>query len=143
MGLPPGSRVGQPPEAGALGFFGGSVETDFRVRSGPRRAPGAARGARGRHAEAGRLPVTRAGRPGTAAALSAFPFPSDANFIWSRRYPTDPFGGVFFVWIEFRLARLAECFRGPAASFGEIAGRFSARQQLTRAGAWRAQGGAR
>src|SRR5215475_9541709 len=76
MGLPPGSRAGQPPEAGALGFFGGSVETDFRVRSAPRRAPGAARGARGRHAEAGRLPVTRAGRPETAAAVSAFLSPA-------------------------------------------------------------------
>lgn len=125
------------------GFFGGGVETDVRVRSFLPRAPGAARGAGGRHAEAGRLLVARADRPGIAAAVSSFPFSGDANFTGSRRYSTDRLIGAFFLWNEFQLAREAECFRNPAVSFGEIAGRFSARRQITSAGAGRAGRGAR
>ena len=125
------------------GFFGGSVETDVRVRSFPLRALGAARGAGGRHAEAGRLLVTRADRPGIAAAVSSFPFSGGANFTGRRRYSTDPLIGAFFLWNEFQLAREAECFRNPVVSFGEIAGSFSARRQITMAGAGRAGRGPR
>jgi formyltetrahydrofolate deformylase len=119
------------------------VETDFRVRSAPPRTPGAAREADDRHAEAGRLLITRPDRPGIAAAVSGFPFSGGANSTGPGRYSTDPLCGAFFLPIEFHLTGLAKCFCDLAASPGEIAGGFSVRRQMTRAGTGLAKGGAR
>jgi formyltetrahydrofolate deformylase len=52
----------------------------------------------------------------------------------SRQYSADPFGGTIFLRTEFRLTGLAESSDDFPASFGEIAGRFSMRWQMTRTG---------
>jgi formyltetrahydrofolate deformylase len=110
------------------------VESDFRVRPAGLRTLGAVRLAGDRCTETGRLLITCPDRPGIVAAVSSFPFSSGANITESRQYSADPFGGTFFLRIEFRLAGLAKCFCNLAASFGEIADRFPVRRQMTRTG---------
>jgi formyltetrahydrofolate hydrolase len=109
------------------------VETDLRARSAGRRTLGG-HGANDCRAEIGRLPITCLCPPGIVAAVSRFLFPNGANITASQQYSTDPFGGTFFLRIEFNLAALAGCFDDLAASFGELAGRFSVRWQMTMAG---------
>jgi len=110
------------------------VETDFRARSAGPRTLGAGRHDGDRYAEIGRLLITCPHRPGIVAAVSSFLFGSGANITESQQYSTDPFGGTFFLRIEFHLPALAERFGDLARSFGELAGRFSMRWQMTRAG---------
>jgi formyltetrahydrofolate deformylase len=54
-----------------------------------------------RYADTGRLLITNPNRPGIVAAVSSFLFSSGANITEPRQYSTDPFGGTFFLRIEF------------------------------------------
>jgi formyltetrahydrofolate deformylase len=108
------------------------VETDFRARSAGHRTPGTKRRAGGRDADTGRPLITCPDRPGIAAAVSIFLFSRGANIIDSQQHSTDPFGGTFFLRIEFHLNALAECFANLTGASGELAGRFSMRWKMTR-----------
>jgi formyltetrahydrofolate deformylase len=108
------------------------VEADFRVRPA---------GSGDHRTDIGRLLITRPDQPGIVAAVPGFRFSSGANITKSRRYSADPFGGKIFLRTEFPLTGIAESFDDLPPNFGEIAGRFSMRWQMTRAGP--AKGGTR
>jgi len=113
------------------------VETDFRVRSAGRRTLDSGHGADDCRSETGRLLITCPDRPGIAAAVSSFLFFNGASITELQQLSTDPFGGTFFIRIQFHLAALAECFDVLAAGFGELAGRFSMRREMTEPGSRR------
>jgi formyltetrahydrofolate deformylase len=120
------------------------VETDFRARSAGRRTLDSGHGADDCRPETGRLLITCPDRPGTVAAVSSFLFFNGASITELhasitelQQHSTDPFGGTFFIRIQFHLAALAECFDVLAAGFGELAGRFSMRWQMTEPGSRR------
>ena len=48
-----------------------------------------------------RLLITCPDRPGIVAAVSQFLFDHGANITESQQYSTDPFGGTFFLRLEF------------------------------------------
>jgi len=110
------------------------VETDFRARSAGRRTLESRHGAGDCRPEIGRLLITCPDRPGTVAAVSGFLFFNGANITVPQQHSTDPFGGTFFLRIEFHRAALAECFDDLAVGFGELSGRFSMRWQMTMTG---------
>jgi formyltetrahydrofolate deformylase len=110
------------------------VETDVRVRSAGRCTLDGGHGADDHRAEIGRLLIPCPDRPGIVAAVSSFLFSDGADITESQQYPTNPFGGIFFLRIEFHLAALAECFDDLAARLGELAGRFLMRWPMTMAG---------
>jgi formyltetrahydrofolate deformylase len=110
------------------------VETDFRTRSVGPRALGAGERAEGRYADVGRLLITRPDRPRIVAAVSSFLSSSGANIAGSQRHSTDPFGGTFFLKIGFQPDVLGEFFTNLAVTFGKLAGKFSMRWKMTRAG---------
>ena len=66
-----------------------------------------------------------------------FLFFNGASITELQQLSTDPFGGTFFIRIQFHLAALAECFDVLAAGFGELAGRFSMRREMTEPGSRR------
>jgi len=101
------------------------VEADFRVRPA---------GSCDCRTDIGRLLITYPDQPGIVATVPGFRFSSGANMTKSRQYSADPFGGTIFLRTEFRLTGLAESSDDFPASFGEIAGRFSMRWQMTRTG---------
>ncbi|HEY1345744.1 MAG TPA: hypothetical protein VGF54_12200 [Streptosporangiaceae bacterium] len=107
------------------------METVFRVRSAGRRTLDGGHGPNDCRAEVARPLIPFPCQPGIAAAVSRFLFPNGANITESQQYPTDPFGGTFFLRIEFNPEALAESFEDPAASSSELAGRFSMRWQMT------------
>ena len=47
--------------------------------------------------------ITCPDRPGIVAAVSQFLFEAGANITESQQYSTDPFGGTFFLRLEFHL----------------------------------------
>ena len=108
------------------------MEADFRVRPA---------GSGGRRTDIGRLLITCPDPPGIVATVPGFRFSGGANITKSRWYSADPFGGTIFLRTEFRLTGLPESSDDFPASFGEIAGRFSMRWQMTRTGP--AKGGTR
>ncbi len=110
------------------------METDFRARPTEPRAPDTGHRADDRYADIGRLLKTCPDRPGIVAAVSSFLLSGGANITESQQYSTDPFGGSFFLRIEFHLNALAERFGDPAVSFSDPAGRFPTRWQMTTAG---------
>src|SRR5215831_14398267 len=61
-----------------------------------------------RYADTGRLLITCPDRPGIVAAVSQFLFEAGANITESQQYSTDPFGGTFFLRLEFHLDGLDE-----------------------------------
>src|SRR5215468_7627772 len=61
-----------------------------------------------RYANVGRLVITCPDRPGIVAAVSQFLFEAGANITESQQYSTDPFGGTFFLRLEFHLDGLDE-----------------------------------
>jgi hypothetical protein len=99
------------------------VETDFRARSaGP---PALAAGSR---ADCCQAPIEGCSspaltRPGIVAAVFSFLFAIGANITGPQRCSTDPFGGAFWLKIEFHLDSLAERFANLAINCGEFAGR--------------------
>src|ERR1700752_3119235 len=87
-----------------------------------------------RHADdVGRLLITCPDRPGIVAAVSEFLFRNGANITESQQYSTDPFGGTFFLRLEFHADGLAEQAAALEQRFAGLAGEFSMRWRLTRA----------
>lgn len=72
----------------------------------------------------GRLLVACPDRPGIVAAISTFLFERGANVVHSDQHSTDPFGGEFFLRIEFELPGLATQLPDLKASFRPIAERY-------------------
>lgn len=86
-----------------------------------------------RYDDVGRLLITCPDRPGVVAAVSQFLFEAGANITESQQYSTDPFGGTFFLRLEFHLDGLADLATGLGQRFAALADRFSMRWHLTRA----------
>jgi formyltetrahydrofolate deformylase len=86
-----------------------------------------------RYADVGRLVITCPDRPGIVAAVSQFLFEAGANITESQQYSTDPFGGTFFLRLEFHLGGLDQRAGELGERFAAMADRFSMRWKLTRA----------
>ena len=86
-----------------------------------------------RYANVGRLLITCPDRPGIVAAVSQFLFEAGANITESQQYSTDPFGGTFFLRLEFHADGLDQLAAGLEQRFAGLADQFSMRWQLTRA----------
>lgn len=86
-----------------------------------------------RYADVGRLVITCPDRPGIVAAVSQFLFEAGANITESQQYSTDPFGGTFFLRLEFHLDGLDHRAGELGERFARMADRFSMRWKLTRA----------
>jgi formyltetrahydrofolate deformylase len=86
-----------------------------------------------RHADVGRLLITCPDRPGIVAAVSQFLFDNSANITESQQYSTDPFGGTFFLRLEFHADGLDRRAAGIEQRFSGLAGKFSMRWHMTRA----------
>jgi formyltetrahydrofolate deformylase len=69
-----------------------------------------------------RLVISCPDQPGIVAAVSRFLFDSGANIIQSDQHSSDPYGGTFFLRMEF--AASDEACAGLAERFGMIAERF-------------------
>jgi|SRR5680860_1403252 len=72
----------------------------------------------------GRLLVSCPDRPGIVAAISAFLFDYGANIVHSDQHSTDPYGGRFFLRVEFELPDLPERSDEFAQRFAPIADRY-------------------
>src|SRR6266568_4918176 len=79
----------------------------------------------------GRLLITCPDRPGIVAAVSRFLFDRSANILASQQYSTNPFGGTFFILVEFHLAGLADCIGGLRKEFEGLSDSFSMRWKMT------------
>jgi formyltetrahydrofolate deformylase len=110
------------------------VETDFRTLPAKPGIRSASRRVDDRYADVGRLLITCPDRPGIVAAVSSFLFASGANITESQQYSTNPFGGAFFLRVEFHLDALAGRFDDLLAGFSELADTFAMRWKMTRAG---------
>ncbi|HCU91621.1 MAG TPA: formyltetrahydrofolate deformylase [Actinobacteria bacterium] len=77
--------------------------------------------------------ITCPDRPGIVAAVSSFLFAYGANITESQQYSTDPFGGTFFLRVEFHLDALADRFDDLLEGFAQLADRFSMRWKMTKA----------
>src|ERR687895_2963756 len=86
-----------------------------------------------RYRDIGRLLMTCPDRPGIVAAVSRFLYENGANILESQQYSTDPFGGTFFVRIEFHRDDLADHFDGMREGFAALSDEFSMRWTMTRA----------
>lgn len=80
----------------------------------------------------GRLLVSCPDRPGIVAALSQFLFAAGANIIHSDQYSTDPWGGRFFMRVEFELPGLAERHGQLQEDFAGLAREFEMVWELKR-----------
>ncbi len=104
------------------------------VSASPRGRPLAAgHGPDDRYADVGRLLITCPDRPGIVAAVSQFLFDHGANITESQQYSTDPFGGTFFLRVEFHTDGLDHRAGELAQRFAGLAGQFAMRWHLTRA----------
>ncbi len=72
----------------------------------------------------GRLLVSCPDRPGIVAAISTFLFEQGANIVHSDQHSTDPFGGVFFLRVEFELPGLDQRVDELERAFTLIADRY-------------------
>ena len=110
------------------------MESDFEV---PERRSGtlfADRAFDDRYRDIGRLLITCPDRPEIVAAVSRFLFDSGANIIESQQYSTDPFGGTFFLRVEFHLDDLADHFDDLESQFAPLSESFAMRWRMARAG---------
>jgi formyltetrahydrofolate deformylase len=110
----------------------GTVRADVASLRRSREFP-AERVADDRYRDIGRLSITCPDRPGIVAAVSRFLFEHGANILESQQYSTDPFGGTFFVRIEFHRENLTDCFDQLKEAFVELSDSFSMRWFMTRA----------
>jgi formyltetrahydrofolate deformylase len=122
----------------AAGAGAGEAAEGGRVQPGasapPRGRPLAAGREPGdRYADVGRLLITCPDRPGIVAAVSEFLFRNGANITESQQYSTDPFGGTFFLRLEFHADGLAGQAAALEQRFAGLADEFSMRWRLTRA----------
>ena len=86
-----------------------------------------------RYADTGRLLITCPDRPGIVAAVSQFLFEAGANITESQQYSTDPFGGTFFLRLEFHADGLDQLVTELEQRFAGLADKFSMRWRMTRA----------
>jgi formyltetrahydrofolate deformylase len=86
-----------------------------------------------RYADVGRLLITCPDRPGIVATVSQFLFDNGANITESQQYSTDPFGGTFFLRLEFHRDGLSGLAADLERRFAGLADEFSMRWRLTRA----------
>jgi formyltetrahydrofolate deformylase len=82
----------------------------------------------------GRLLITCPDRPGIVAAVSRFLYDSGANIVESQQYSTNPFGGTFFMLVQFHLPGLASRLDDLGEKFAQLSDHFSMRWNLTLAG---------
>lgn len=82
----------------------------------------------------GRLLVSCPDRPGIVAAISHFLFERGANIVHSDQHSTDPFGGQFFLRVEFELPDLPRLAAAIAADFESIAAAYEMQWRLALAG---------
>ena len=88
-----------------------------------------------RYHDIGRLLVTCPDRPGIVAAVSRVLYENGANIVESQQYSTDPFGGTFFLRIEFYRDGLPSRLGALERAIEELADAFEMRWQLIPAGA--------
>lgn len=69
----------------------------------------------------GRLLVTYPDRPGIVASISGFLFDAGANIVHSDQHSTDPYGGSFFLRVEFELPELLSRLPELESSFSCLA----------------------
>ena len=69
----------------------------------------------------GRLLVACPDRPGIVASVSRFLFEAGANVVHSDQHSTDPYGGEFFLRVEFELPNLLSRLDELEAGFAPIA----------------------
>jgi formyltetrahydrofolate deformylase len=75
--------------------------------------------------DVGRLLIVCPDRPGIVAAVSQFLFEHGANIVHSDQHSTSPFGGTFFMRVEFSLPGLSSSQRELQKAFGQhVAERF-------------------
>src|SRR6266700_116988 len=99
---------------------------------GPAARPAGA-GGQDRYTSTGRLLITCPDRPGIVAAVSNFLSGNGANITESQQYSTDPFGGTFFLRVEFFLDGLAHRAAALERDFAGLADEFSMRWRMTSA----------
>ena len=95
------------------------------------RSPAAPAGPDDPRRDIGRLLVTCPDRPGIIAAVSRFLYERGANILTSHQYSTNPFGGTFFLLVEFHLADLAGCIGELGEEFELLSDSFSMRWKMT------------
>jgi formyltetrahydrofolate deformylase len=79
-----------------------------------------------RYQDIGRLLLSCSDRPGIVAAITRFLFDFGANIIHSDQHTLDPFGGQFFIRIEFFLSGLEAREEEFRAAFSHVADSFGA-----------------
>jgi formyltetrahydrofolate deformylase len=85
------------------------------------------------HRDIGRLLITCPDRPGIVAAVSRFLYECGANIVESQQYSTNPFGGTFFLLVQFHLPGLAGRIGDLGEKFAPLSEEFSMRWKLARA----------
>ncbi len=88
----------------------------------------------GPSADLGRLLISCPDRPGIVACVSRFLFDNGANIVESQQYSTNPFGGTFFLLVEFHLPGLAGRLDDLGEMFLQLSNKFSMRWKLTLSG---------
>jgi formyltetrahydrofolate deformylase len=111
---------------------GGGVETDLRLSRRPR-ALREKRLVYDRDSGIRRLLVTCPDRPGIVAAVSNILAACGANITESQQYSTDPFGGTFFLRLEFHMDGLADRSGDLAERFADLAARVPMHWNMTKA----------
>jgi formyltetrahydrofolate deformylase len=111
---------------------GGGVETDLRLSRRPR-ALREKRLVDDRDSGIRRLLVTCPDRPGIVAAVSNILAACGANITESQQYSTDPFGGTFFLRLEFHMDGLADRSGDLAERFADLAARVPMHWNMTKA----------
>jgi len=84
-----------------------------------------------RRPDIGRLLIACPDRPGIVAAVSQLLRDHGANIVHSDQHSTDPFGGAFFMRLEFRLESLEDRLPGLQAAFQPTAAAFAMDWRLT------------
>jgi len=85
-----------------------------------------------RYRDIGRVLVTCPDRPGIVAAISGLLFRHGANITELQQYSTDPFGGTFFLRIEFHREDLADGLPGIEEGLAQlVAGGAAMRWRVT------------
>ena len=108
------------------------METNVRLSRRPG-TPRAKRHTEDKDTGIRRLLITCPDRPGIVAAVSNFLAARGANITESQQYSTDPFGGTFFLRLEFHTGERTDRSGDLAARFAELAAGTSMRWTMTKA----------